>query len=56
VLTGGIVQALARPDGTIGELAYRAMFGALSAALVIALACYWRCPEKPAARGSQRRS
>ncbi len=56
VLTGGIVQTLARADGTIGELAYRAMFGALSAALVIALACYWRCPEKPAARGSQRRS
>ncbi|MCC7080555.1 MAG: hypothetical protein IT530_07780 [Burkholderiales bacterium] len=24
-----------------------AMFGALSAALVIALACYWRCPGNP---------
>ena len=52
VLTGAIVQTLARADGTIGELAYRAMFGALAAALVIALACYWRCPEKPAARGA----
>ncbi|MPZ43204.1 MAG: MFS transporter [Betaproteobacteria bacterium] len=48
VLTGVIVQTLSTPGAPIGESAYRAMFGALSIALVIALACYRRCPEKAA--------
>ena len=46
--TGVIVQALSTPGGPIPASAYRATFAALSFCLVIALACYWRCPEKPA--------
>jgi sugar phosphate permease len=46
--TGVIVQALSTPGAPIPAIAYRATFAALSAALVIALACYRRCPEKAA--------
>jgi sugar phosphate permease len=46
--TGIIVQMLTPAAAPIPESAYRAMFGALALALVIALACYRRCPEKPA--------
>jgi predicted MFS family arabinose efflux permease len=43
--TGMLIGWLSTPGQPIPDHAYRAMFGAMSAVLVIALACYWRCPE-----------
>ncbi len=48
IVTGIIVQTLSSPGGPIDALAYRAMFGALCLGLLFALACYARCPERPA--------
>lgn len=44
-LTGMVVSALAPAGGPIGAGAYRAVFATLAGALVIALLCYWRCPQ-----------
>ena len=49
--TGVIVGGLSTPGSPIGISAFRAMFAALAATLVIALACYWRCPEGRPADG-----
>jgi len=54
-LTGLIVTSLAPPNAPIPADAFRAMFAALAITLVIALACYWRCPEgRPAEPGARR--
>lgn len=52
--TGGIVSMLSRPGSPIPAEAFRAMFATLAAALVIALACYRRCPEGRISDGAQR--
>ena len=44
-LTGVIVTSLAAPAAPIPVSAFRAMFAALSLALLVALVCYRRCPE-----------
>jgi hypothetical protein len=42
--TGVIVSALSRSGAPIPAEAFRATFAALAVALLIALACYRRCP------------
>lgn len=51
--TGVIVSALAPPGAPIPAGAFRAMFVALAIALLLALACYRRCPENGIGRGSK---
>ena len=53
--TGVIVNALSTPGAPIAPSAFRAMFAALAAALVVALVCYWRCPEGRMGDGGNRR-
>jgi MFS family permease len=45
IATGLLVQTVAGTAERIPEGAYRLMFGTLAAALLLALACYRRCPE-----------
>jgi len=53
--TGIIVTSLSAPGAPIGSPAFRAMFATLAVALLVALACYWRCPEGRLAEGGARR-
>jgi len=49
--TGVIISMLSTPGEPISAQAFRVTFAALAAVLVVALACYWRCPEgQPATR------
>lgn len=52
--TGVLVSTLARPGATIPAEAFRAMFAALAIVLVIALACYRRCPDARINDGGKR--
>jgi sugar phosphate permease len=43
--TGVLISVLSTPGQPIEEHTYRVLFGALAVLLIVALACYRRCPE-----------